>query len=320
MTLEIRLAHLSDWHATTLSGGGAGLLQPKRISGWLSWRLRRRRWHRADILAAAMRDVQQQDVDYTIVTGDLTHVSLESEFREAAGQLAALGPDERVFLIPGNHDCYVPVSPARSWDHWSGYLRGTRASDLEPALAECLAAERADGRAPRHADYPTLRVHGALALVGLCSAIPVPIFRAGGQLGGDQLERLERLLARLRERDLARVVMLHHPIVATDESPRRALWDAADLRGVLERQGADLVVHGHKHRRRVSLLEGPDGPIPVIGVPSASEVGSRPDKLAQYHLFTLRREGASGRFGLEARVRGYDGGSGRFVALDDALF
>jgi 3',5'-cyclic AMP phosphodiesterase CpdA len=317
----MRFAHLSDWHATSLVGGGRGLLQPKRLSGWASWALRRRRHHSREILAAAIRDVRDQRVDPILVTGDLTHVSLEAEFRAAAAQLATLGPPDRVFLIPGNHDCYVPVAPERSWDLWSDYLAGDAPGALDPDIAECLAEARRPSRAPRHEDYPTLRIRGRLAVIGLCSAIPTPIFRAGGELGAVQLGRLERLLRRLGERGAFRVVMLHHPIAKSGEPTRRALWDAEALREVLARVGAELVIHGHKHRRRTSTLSGPHAPIPVVGVPSSSEVGSRPGKLAQYHVYTARGASPGGPTGfeLETEIRGYDPQAGGFRRVDEAL-
>jgi len=326
MTAEIRFAHLSDWHATTLVGGGLGLLRLKRLAGWASWRFNRRHRHSREILEAAIRDVHEQSVDRILVTGDLTHVSLESEFRTAAGQLEMLGSPEKVFLIPGNHDCYVPVEPERSWDHWASYLLGTSRSELDASLAGCVvpkataSIDSAAKRAPRHEDYPTLRIHGRLALIGLCSAIPVPVLRARGELGAAQLDRLEVLLEVLREQGYARVVMLHHPVIATDESARRALVDAAQLRAILERQGADLVLHGHKHRRRVHFLEGRHDHVPIIGVPSTSEVGSQPDKRAQYHLYRLRADESSGRFELDAEIRGYDKDSGSFVHVEESLF
>lgn len=326
VSVEIRFAHLSDWHATTLVGGGRALLRPKRISGWASWRFSRRYRHSLEILEAAIRDVHQQSVDRVLVSGDLTHVSLESEFRSASKQLSKLGSPEKVFLIPGNHDCYVPIAPERSWDHWAGYLLGTRLDELDSDLREWVATEACatnaatQSRAPRHMDYPTLRTHGRLAIVGLCSAIPVPIFRARGELGATQIHRLEKLLSVLHDKGYARVVMLHHPVVAEDEGTRRALSDAADLRAVLERQGAELVLHGHKHRRRIHTLDGPSGRVPIIGVPSTSEVGSRADKRAQYHLYTLRSEDLGNGFSLDAKVRGYDAAVGEFVPIDDELF
>jgi 3',5'-cyclic AMP phosphodiesterase CpdA len=274
-------------------------------------------------LNAAFRDVQSQGVDRILVTGDLTHISLEQEFRAAALQLEALGTPEKVFLIPGNHDCYVATPPEASWDYWSSYLSGTPVVELDARFSECLAPPREARVAPRHEDYPTLRVHGRLAMIGLCSAVPTPIFRAGGRLGAVQLDRLERLLIELRDENLCRVVMIHHPVSEDGESARRALWDGEALRQVLERAGAELVLHGHKHRRRLAKLPGPTGEIPVIGVPSSSEIGSRPDKLAQYHLYTLRTDDADddsvSSFQIAAEIRGYDATTGEFRHVDERL-
>ena len=320
LAAEVRFAHLSDWHATTLVGGGSQLLRPKRLSGWASWSLSRRYCHSQKVLEAAFRDVRAQGVDQILVTGDLTHVSLEQEFRAAAIQLAALGTPNEVFLIPGNHDCYVPVPKEDSWDLWSPYLNGTRSEDLDPVLRDCLVGSRDEAVAPRHEDYPTLRVHGQLAMIGLCSAIPKPIFQAGGWLGEAQLERLEKLLVATRDQRLCRVVMIHHPIAEKGEPKRRALWDAEELREVLARAGADLVIHGHKHRRRLNVVEGPSGQIPVVGVPSSSEVGSRPDKHAQYHLYTMRLSSLKDGFDIESEIRGFNSISGKFERVDEKLF
>lgn len=319
MSASFRFAHLSDWHATTLRGGGAALVRGKRLSGWASWRLGRSRHHDPAILEAAIGDVRAQGVDRVLVTGDLTHVSLEGEFRLAARQLESLGTPEQVFLIPGNHDCYVSVPPEASWDHWAAYLAGDPPSSLEPPLAACLGPAPATGRAPRHEDFPTLRITGPVAAIGLCSSIPTPVFRAGGRLGPTQLERLECLLERLGERGLFRVVMVHHPVAAEGEPARRALWDGEALRAVLARVGAELVIHGHKHRRRVNRVPGPAGTIPVVGVPSTTEVGSRPGKLAQYHVYEVEPLGDAGGFRLGAEIRGYDRTTGRFQVVDEAL-
>jgi len=322
LSYEIRFAHLSDWHATTLVGGGTALLRGKRISGWASWGINRRRYHDPRILEAAFRDVHAQRPDRILVTGDLTHVSLESEFRVAAKQLEALGSPDEVFLIPGNHDYYVPTAAETSWDYWAPYLSGDAPSTLDVDLAACLSANPRAGLAPRYEDYPTLRITDRLAAIGLCSAIPTPIFRAGGTLGAQQLTRLEHLLELLGDRGMCRVVMIHHPVAAQGEPARRALLDGDALRGVLARVGAELVLHGHKHRRRINRIPGPLGEIPIIGVPSSSEVGSKPDKHAEYHLYSVRESAASGpaRFEISAEIRGYDRSRGEFCRVDEVLF
>jgi len=321
LSSAFRFAHLSDWHATTLVGGGRALWRGKRISGYASWALNRRRHHDPRILEAAIRDVRAQAVDRVLVTGDLTHVSLESEFIKASEQLATLGAPKDVFLIPGNHDCYVPADPARSWDHWAGYLRGDSRESVESQLGplgDSLISVAEDARAPAYAEYPTIRLAGHVATIGLCSSIPTPIFRAGGLLGPDQLARLEALLSALDAKGYFRVVMIHHPVAAKGEPARRALWDGDELRGVLARVGAELVLHGHKHRRRMNRVPGPRGEVPIVGVPSSSEVGSKPGKSAQYHLYSVTGEGAQRR--LTAEVRAYDAASGEFLSVDDDLF
>jgi 3',5'-cyclic AMP phosphodiesterase CpdA len=322
LSAPIRFAHLSDWHATTLLGGGLERFRGKRISGWASWRLNRRRHHDPRVLEAAFRDVHAQDVDRILVTGDLTHISLEQEFRTAAAQLKKLGTPEEVFLVPGNHDCYVRMPPSVSWDYWSSYLGGDSPDNLDRELRDCLGSGPRVSGAPRHEDYPTLRISGRLATIGLCSSIPTPIFRAGGTLGATQLGRLERLLHLLGERGLCRVVLIHHPVAAKGEPARRALWDGAELRGVLGRAGAELVLHGHKHRRRIHFVPGVGAEVPIIGVPSSSEVGSKPDKRAQYHIYSVFEggAGASSGFRIEAEIRGYDPSSGEFSGVDEKIF
>ena len=147
----LRFAHLSDWHATTLEHAGRERFRGKRLSGFASWALSRRRHHSPAILEAAFRDVQSLAVDRIFVTGDLTHISLPSEFEAARAQLERLGPPEQVFLIPGNHDCYVPVEPASGWDHWAPYLRGALPGEVDAELAPWLTAptDADGGAAPR---------------------------------------------------------------------------------------------------------------------------------------------------------------------------
>src|SRR4030095_15152318 len=98
----------------------------------------------------------------------------EREFRDAAGWLARFGPPDRVHAIPGNHDAYVAMPPERGWQHWSDYLAG----------------DPGEG-----GGFPSVRVRGEIALVGVNTAEPTPPFAATGRIGGEQLERLDAELA-----------------------------------------------------------------------------------------------------------------------------
>ena len=290
-------AHLSDLHATPVAPRGLGVLASKRLLGWLSWRLRRSRAHRPEVLEALLGDLRETRPDQVVITGDLTNISLPSEFPLALAWLRRIGSPDRVSAVPGNHDAYVCVPREISWDLWSDYLLSDPASE-------------AGGTAQLR--FPSLRVRGPLAIVGLNSAVPTGPFIASGALGSEQLERLERLLAELARGEHFRLLLIHHPPLRGEESRRRSLDDAEALAAVLSRTGVDLVVHGHLHRTRISSLPGPAGPIPVVGVRSASDRGSKPDKRAHYHLFRLHEQSGEGdrpRYRIELCTRAFgDGG------------
>jgi 3',5'-cyclic AMP phosphodiesterase CpdA len=301
------IGHLSDLHTTPVRPESPTELLNKRLTGWLSWRLRRRHLYRPDVLDALIADLHETAPDQVVVTGDLTNVGLESEFAAARGWLDRIGHPQRVFVIPGNHDAYVPVSQERSWDLWGAYM----ASDAAPDATE-----------PAPLEFPTLRRRGPLALVGVSSAQPSPLFIATGAVGRDQRERLEEMLTRLADEDVCRVVLIHHLIVDGATSARRSLSDAAEFRDVLRRAGADLVLHGHNHRTQISSVPGPNGSIPVIGVRSSSYMGEKEHKRAHYHLYDFARSGgesSGNRFTVTMRTRGFDPDSARFVPAGEEV-
>jgi len=295
-----RVAHLSDLHATP-ARAAFGPLLGKRLLGWLSWQLRRRHAHQPRVLDALLADLAREAPEQIVVTGDLTNVAGEEEFPAARRWLERIGPPARVSLVPGNHDAYVAVPCARGVGLWREYI----GSDAQGEAARA-------GAAP--GEYPAVRVRGPLAIVGVCSARPTPLFLATGRVGAAQLARLEAGLASLARAGLFRLVLIHHPPQPGAVSSRRALRDAAALRGVLARAGAELVLHGHTHRTRVDAVPGPGGPIPVVGARSASDVGREPDRRAQYHVYEIERDVAGAGFRVRMRVRGYDPAAGAFAA------
>jgi 3',5'-cyclic AMP phosphodiesterase CpdA len=298
------LGHLSDLHATPVVIDSPIQLLNKRFFGWLSWRLRRRKVHRTAVVEALIADLKEVAPDHVAVTGDLTNISLAREFVAARVWLERLGSPRDVSIVPGNHDAYVGVPTSSSWNLWSEYWVSDAA---DSGLGAPLDSD------PRE-QFPTLRVRGPLAVVGLCSALPTPIADASGTLGDDQLDRLERVLSELNDSDLCRVVSIHHPISPGATHERRELRDAAALRSVLHRTGAELVIHGHNHRTLLAEIEGPNDAIPVVGVRSASDIGRDSHKRAQYHVYAFERIGGPGRprFRIALRIRGYDPASGRF--------
>ncbi len=270
----------------------------KRLFGYLSWRLRRNRVHRQEVLAALRRDLLAIEPDHIAITGDLVNIALPAEFDQAAAWLRALGPPERISVIPGNHEAYARIDRGRSLARWADYL----ASDPGSAAGS-------DGGC----GFPYLRRRGPLALVGLSTAVATPPGYATGRLGRPQLEALDRLLAGLAQAGCCRVILLHHPPLAVAGGRRRRLIDAAAFLGVVRRHGAELILHGHEHVPIKGEIEGPDGPIPVVGVPSASSLDPRPERGARYQIYDIEKTARG--WTLSSRTRAYHQTTGSFGAL-----
>jgi 3',5'-cyclic AMP phosphodiesterase CpdA len=283
-------------------------LHPKRALGYVSWRLRRRPVHGGPVLDALIEDLQTVKPDHVVITGDITNISLPEEFTLAGEWLHTLGEADRITVIPGNHDAYVHISWEKSLAKWapfmSGSVLGSQSGKPDFSGTEELPVTHMD-------DFPSVRVRGHVGIVGVSTAAPTPVGSASGRVGKRQLDALDRQLAALGEKDLFRVVLIHHPPLAQGYGHRRALTDADDFHQVIARRGAELILHGHMHRSLIGHLPTPDGKVPVIGVPSASARAHGSKDHARYHLYRIDR--VDGRWEVEIEVRGVAPSLDRFV-------
>lgn len=292
------LAHMSDPHLPMPVARPLDLVG-KRVTGYLNWWRHRAHLHVPEALAGIVADIQAQKPDHIALTGDLVNISLPDEFARASKWLADFGPPEGIMVIPGNHDVYVATIWGEGLGRWGAYMAG-------------------DGRPP--ADdfevFPTVRRRGPVVLIGLNSGVPKPPFLATGTLGDSQIAAAEKLLAELGRQGLCRVVLIHHPPLTTEKRFKR-LTDAAAFQAMIRRVGCELILHGHNHRSEVAHIAGPAGPVPVIGVTSASAASGSKYGRARYHLIHIERERSSWRLGVDIRALRADGAGcepdGQFV-------
>jgi len=272
-----RLAHVTDPHfrgAPAFSGVGLGELLGKRAVGALNLVVNRTRKHKMELLEALRADLQTQAVDHLALTGDLSNIAIEAEFRAALRWIAAVGaPADAITVIPGNHDAYVPaVVESRIFE------RLFAAYQTADVLAPGAAADE---------PYPFVRVRGDVALIAATTSVPTGDLGAWGEMGAAQLARLEAALGDPALAGKTRVVLIHHPPVLIKEGEHRNLKDRAALAAVLARAGAELVLHGHDHADERATLDGPGGArIPVVGAGSASYTGSA-DRRARYNVYEI---------------------------------
>jgi len=76
-------AQLSDPHLTSLQHVRWQQLMNKRMLGYLSWHRKRRAEHRGEVLDALLCDLRRTRPEHILITGDLTHIGLPDEFRQA---------------------------------------------------------------------------------------------------------------------------------------------------------------------------------------------------------------------------------------------
>ncbi len=292
MTESYSFAHFTDPHLPLLPHDmrPRAELMGKRLSGALSWRLKRRHIHLPEILASLLADIRAHRPQHIVLTGDLVNVSLPEEFARATAWLGALGPPANISVVPGNHDLYVAGAGHAGLGQWASYMRGDA-----PAGA---------------AQFPYCRIRGQVAFIGVSTALPTPVFSAAGKIGAAQLRALGGLLESLEKAGLMRIVMLHHPPGAAGASRRKGLRDREALLEVLARHGAELVLHGHTHRGVLDRISGPHGPIPVLAPSSASALDPHGEN-ARWHLIEAG-PAPGGGWRIQVTVRGYDPAASRF--------
>jgi 3',5'-cyclic AMP phosphodiesterase CpdA len=295
--LMFRIAHLTDPHVGPLPRPRLRELLGKRLTGYINWRRGRDKAHDMELLAALVTDIHDQNPDHIACTGDVANIGLPEEWETAKVFLEGLGEPDRVSFVPGNHDAYI-----------QGALAG-----MLKVCGPWTSSD--DGQTGK---FPYVRRRGHVALVGLSSAIPTAPFVASGRMGRTQLAAAEQLLADLGAEGLCRVVMIHHPPHVAGASAGRNLTDSRKFEAMIQRVGAELVLHGHNHIGSVATIAGPNGLTPVVGAPSASSRGGTITHRAAYYLFDIAE--TNDNFVIEAQLRGLlpDGSIGFIepVALD----
>ncbi len=194
-----RIAHLSDVHF--------GAEDPTVVEG-------------------AVADVIAFDPDITVVSGDLSQRATTEEFRAARAFLDRMpggegGRDERLVVVPGNHDIPLYNLVRRAFSPRDRYRREIT-QDRTPFV---------------HAD-------GA-AVLGLDTTRPERW--KNGDLEEDDIRAIADRLGPLPPTEL-KIVVTHHPFVPPPNKPEaHIVVGAAAALEAAHRAGVDLLLSGHRH-------------------------------------------------------------------------
>lgn len=249
----MRIGHISDLHILHLESPRPWQFLNKRIIGGLNLLLNRSKAHSVKVVERALEHLDNLDVDHIVISGDLTNLALRSEFAAAAEVVATIrDADQRVSIVPGNHDYYTPsaVRDGRFERYFATYLK----SDLPHYQL-------------RHG-YPFCHLRGDTAIVGLNSGIATPWLFATGRVDDDELEAAERLLKAPELADRFKIVVVHHPLVHDEHHTvqfNRELKNRDALLRMVRQNDVDLVLHGHNHY--LSILQ-----LPKLGSPGTTYI------------------------------------------------
>ena len=282
----MRIAHLSDIHVLDLAGVRAWRYLNKRLTGLANIIGSRRSAHPIHVLEAAIAGLVADPVDHVVITGDLSNLALETEFRRARDLLAPLGGYEHLSVIPGNHDIYTRGSARdRRFEAFFGDL-------MWPPGAERI--------------YPWFKDLGEAKLLGFNSAFPTAPLMAIGTVSDAQLARLAALADAGALAGGCVIALVHHNL-----HPRG--WRKDRMHGLTNRDavvracadaGVTVILHGHTHEaHRFS-----SGDATIIGSGSSTWSDPAPDHTARYNVYDVG-DGAL----RSTEVRVWDPATGRFA-------
>lgn len=294
MPETLTLAQFSDIHLPPLPGFTPRYWNLKRALGLANWHRQRKFIHKQEIADALIADAQSLRASHIAITGDLISLGLPAEYERAKMWLDTVGDSGKVTVVPGNHDIYSALHGDTGVARWAPYMGAE-----EGTLA-----------------FPFLRRLGPVALIGLNSAVETPPFAASGRLGFEQIEIAAEMLDRLRDENVFRVVLIHHPPLLLPARQRTGLRDAAHLLRMLDKKGAELVLYGHTHRQRLDWLGFGPHAVPAIGAASSSAMlQHKQQPIGRYNLFTFFRGPEGAR--IRHSVRGFESPGGAIVPLSE---
>jgi Icc-related predicted phosphoesterase len=212
-------------------------------------------------------DKVRDDADLLIVAGDLTNYGRPEEMEPLLNTMVRLRVP--IVVVLGNHD----------------YESEQQAELMRMMTAEGIKV--LDGSAYERDGVGFAGTKGFVGGFGrgVLTAFGEPEIKTFVRASIDEALKLERAMSQLRTRK--RVVVLHYaPIAATTEGEALEIspfLGTSRLADVIDRHGADLVVHGHAHNGKLSGRT--TGGIPVHNVAITLLQSQQPP--AAYRVFDL---------------------------------
>lgn len=191
--------------------------------------------HIVDVL---VREINTENVDAVVVSGDLTQRARRKEYRAAANMLEAFRAP--VLVVPGNHDVYPYWRPVKRMFSSVGRYKRFISSDLTPSV-----------------------ITKGVAILGVNSAHGLTI--KGGRIRRKEREVISAFFSEEAPGNAFKILAVHHHL-----SRLGGLWRHDIVRGAkagmdtVAEAGIDLILCGHLHVAHVEEVETVAGQTVVV--------------------------------------------------------
>jgi 3',5'-cyclic AMP phosphodiesterase CpdA len=264
----MKIIHISDLHLPV--NLNPFRLRRKSLVGYANYSLRRRQKHL--LHPKLIESIRSQDYNALIISGDITNISQKKEFAEAREILSPI-LDERVFMVPGNHDRYT--QEAMENQYFESEFREFLGSKLPKA---------------ENSEYLYQKKIGNLHWFGWDSNLVLPSMQAQGVVSESVVEKTLQFISESKIQEY--MIVCHHPLwnpKHRQESVRHRLLNREDLAEKLQSKPPIAYFHGHLHTNWVKL---PGERIPFFVINSASSTRVNDERHESgYHLLEKKSSG-----------------------------
>ena len=261
----MKIAHISDIHYITPKERNPLKYINKRITGLLNLVFVRSRIHNPLLLDLALNKIRQ-NADVLAVTGDLTNLAFDSEFCAVRKTLNKYFDDDKMLIVPGNHDRYLKKTITEKT--FEKHFGTPHAKDTDNP-------------------WPFLKIIDDCAFIGVDSVIDFPPFYSAGKISRTQIKIIKQWLQSEQLKDKNKILLLHHHPVRNLNSPGehfRKLRNNNELLKIAKRFNINLILHGHNHTFKCNIhhntLIAENGSLTVAK-------HKNPEKLGRFTIYTF---------------------------------
>lgn len=209
---------------------------------------------------------------FVVISGDIVYRGFKEEFQEALSFCTAMAdrlqiPRERFIFCPGNHDVSwadAQISLGQRFDQYLDFLLQFYGEPLFRKLYPLVTWDFRIGTS-RPEPHEIIGLHRfdeqGVTFVALNSCVYETDQNHYGFIGGKQIKAVQALLADSADDHVAVAVLHHHlhpyPDYGETDGPVKHWTDSSTIRDAglverfLERNGFDIVLHGHKHKAQL---------------------------------------------------------------------